>query len=48
MSTKKITQLPNDCRYGRESDLADDGELLSPHWEAAVRRFQELVVDALH
>ena len=27
---------------------ADDGELLSPHWEAAVRRFQELVVDALH
>jgi choline monooxygenase len=32
---------------GRESEVAADGGLLSPHWEAPVRRFQELVVDAL-
>ena len=32
---------------GRASDVADDGGLLSPHWEAPVRKFQELVIDAL-
>jgi choline monooxygenase len=32
---------------GRVSEVAADGGLLSPHWEAPVRKFQELVVDAL-
>ena len=32
---------------GRASDVAEDGGLLSPYWEAPVRKFQELVVDAL-
>ena len=32
---------------GRHSPLASGGGLLSPHWENGVRRFQELVADAL-
>ncbi|MGI9310375.1 MAG: aromatic ring-hydroxylating oxygenase subunit alpha [bacterium] len=32
---------------GRESAIADDGGWLSPRWEASVRRFQELVYDAV-
>ena len=32
---------------GRASDLAAQGGWLSPHWEDSVRRFQELVVEAL-
>ena len=32
---------------GRRSDLAESGGFLSPHWEASVRRFQELVADAV-
>ena len=32
---------------GRQSDVAGPGGLLSPHWEASVRRFQELVADAM-
>lgn len=33
---------------GRASEVAADGGLLSPHWEDSVRRFQELVIEALH
>jgi choline monooxygenase len=32
---------------GRESSIANNGGLLSPYWEASVRKFQELVVAAL-
>ena len=32
---------------GRHSTVAEDGGVLSPHWEVSVRRFQELVADAV-
>lgn len=32
---------------GRASEVAADGGLLSPHWEDSVRRFQEMVVEAV-
>lgn len=32
---------------GRHSVVAEDGGVLSPHWEASVRKFQELVADSL-
>jgi len=32
---------------GRHSPLAAQGGLLSPHWENSVRKFQELVADAI-
>ena len=32
---------------GRHSDVAADGGVLSPHWENALRHFQELVIDAI-
>lgn len=32
---------------GRHSPLAADGGVLSPHWENSVRRFQELIVEAV-
>jgi len=32
---------------GRYSSVAEGGGVLSPHWEASVRRFQELVADAV-
>ena len=32
---------------GRMSPMAQQGGLLSPHWESSVRRFQELVADAI-
>ena len=32
---------------GRASEVAEDGGLLSPHWEDSVRRFQEMVVEAV-
>ena len=34
-------------QQGRHSPLAAPGGLLSPHWENSVRRFQELVADAI-
>jgi len=34
-------------QQGRHSPLAQDGGLLSPQWESSVRRFQELVADAV-
>jgi len=34
-------------QQGRHSSLASDGGLLSPHWENSVRRFQELIADAV-
>lgn len=34
-------------QLGRESPVADDGGWLSPKWETSVRRFQELVYDAV-
>ncbi len=34
-------------QQGRKSPLADEGGWLSPTWEAGVRRFQELVYDAV-
>ena len=32
---------------GRHSNLAELGGILSPHWETSVRKFQELVADAI-
>jgi len=32
---------------GRHSVVAEDGGVLSPHWEANVRKFQELVADSI-
>jgi len=32
---------------GRYSPLAAGGGLLSPHWEDSVRKFQELIADAI-
>ena len=34
-------------QQGRASDVMQAGGLLSPHWEDGVRRFQELVLEAL-
>ena len=34
-------------QQGRYSPLAADGGLLSPHWENSVRRFQEMIADAV-
>ena len=34
-------------QQGRLSEVAANGGLLSPHWEDSVRRFQELVLDAV-
>jgi len=34
-------------QQGRQSPLAADGGVLSPSWENSVRRFQELVADAI-
>ncbi len=34
-------------QQGRASPAAADGGLLSPHWEDSLRRFQELVVEAV-
>jgi len=34
-------------QIGRLSPLAEQGGLLSPHWETSVRKFQELVADAI-
>ena len=32
---------------GRASPIADDGGVLSPYWEDSVRKFQELVEEAV-
>jgi choline monooxygenase len=34
-------------QQGRHSPLAAAGGLLSPHWENSVRKFQQLVADAI-
>ncbi len=34
-------------QQGRQSPAADAGGILSPHWEDSLRKFQELVVDAV-
>jgi choline monooxygenase len=34
-------------QIGRKSKLAASGGVLSPFWEVSVRRFQELVADAI-
>ena len=34
-------------QIGRRSQLAESGGLLSPQWETSVRRFQELVANAV-
>lgn len=33
-------------QQGRRSPVADEGGVLSPHWETPVRRFQEMIVEA--
>jgi len=34
-------------QQGRQSSLAADGGVLSPYWENSVRRFQEMIADAI-
>lgn len=34
-------------QQGRHSPMAGDGGVLSPYWEKSVRRFQELIADAI-
>jgi choline monooxygenase len=34
-------------QQGRQSPLAAQGGVLSPYWESSVRKFQELVADAI-
>ena len=34
-------------QQGRASEVVEAGGLLSPHWEGGIRRFQELVLEAL-
>ena len=40
-------EMAERLQIGRHSQLAASGGLLSPYWEISVRRFQELVVDAI-
>ncbi|MCP5072726.1 MAG: aromatic ring-hydroxylating dioxygenase subunit alpha [Rhodobacteraceae bacterium] len=44
---KEDHEICERMQAGRASPLADDGGILSPHWEDSVRAFQELVVDAV-
>ena len=39
--------IVEELQAGRSSSAMDDGGLLSPHWETSVRRFHELLVEAL-
>lgn len=39
--------IVEELQAGRQSSVMDDGGLLSPHWETSVRRFHELLIDAL-
>ena len=32
---------------GRHSEVAEQGGILSPHWESSVRKFQELVANSI-
>ncbi|MEX3011892.1 aromatic ring-hydroxylating dioxygenase subunit alpha [Hoeflea sp. TYP-13] len=41
---KEDHEMCERLQLGRASPVADDGGLLSPHWEDSVRAFQELVV----
>ena len=34
-------------QLGRSAPLAEQGGVLSPHWETSLRRFQELIVQAV-
>jgi choline monooxygenase len=34
-------------QLGRESPVAEDGGLLSPHWEDSVRAFQTMIATAV-
>jgi choline monooxygenase len=40
-------EMAERLQIGRQSKLAESGGVLSPFWEVSVRRFQELVADAI-
>ena len=44
---KEDHEICERLQVGRGSDVAALGGWLSPHWEDSVRRFQELVVEAV-
>ncbi len=44
---KEDHEICERLQQGRLSDAAANGGVLSPHWEDSVRRFQELVFDAV-
>jgi choline monooxygenase len=41
---KEDHEICERLQVGRQSEVADSGGYLSPHWETSVRRFQEMVV----
>jgi len=44
---KEDHEITSRQQKGRKSLVAENGGLLSPHWEDSVRAFQELVIDAV-
>ena len=40
-------EMTERLQKGRHSKIAEEGGLLSPHWETSVRKFQELVAHAI-
>ena len=44
---KEDHEICERLQFGRVSDVAASGGWLSPHWEDSVRRFQELVAEAV-
>ena len=51
---QKILKISRHCgkmfeslQKGRHSVVAEQGGLLSPHWEVSVRKFQELIVNSI-
>jgi len=44
---KEDHEICERLQEGRHSEVAEQGGVLSPHWESSVRRFQELVANSI-
>ncbi len=44
---KEDHEICERLQEGRHSEVAEQGGILSPHWESSVRRFQELVANSI-
>ena len=44
---KEDHEICESLQKGRHSVFAEQGGLLSPHWEVSVRKFQELIVNSI-